>query len=338
MQTISHTNNNIHPIFTDIENIYTLTSEEHTKKSLILTQYATLLQPLIKVFSEYGKVDYSVNFKEKEYDKIPWKPKQDKILLCFSGGKDSVATALYYKQLDYDVCLYHLKGINQTYKDEYKSAVELAEMLKLPIVVEEVQLKGNHIYVEHPLKNMIIANMATQYIINNHLDYNIGFGNYDTSMLYDNPFEVCAGDCRDMWNIYENIINAITEKTFKILTPLQNIQESFEILSEHTELISHIKSCIGPYRYREYLHRYNQEKYDIELYPHRCGSCWKCCVEYMWLTDHNITTYNEAYYKHCLKRLKDTLKQEQDIIVNLEDVWDYYCFYDKGDSKYFGNK
>lgn len=293
----------------------------------------------IFLLQEYGKVKYDVNFSVRSYDKL----KVDKyptknIIVCFSGGKDSVATVLHYQKLGYNIVIYHLKGINQTYKDEWKSAQKLAEKLECRYVQDEVQLSGSHDWVEHPLKNMIIANRALQWGIRNEFSTKIAFGNYSTSSVVDDPFEVCGGDDKETWRAYEAIIKTVLPK-FKIYTPLRNIQSSFTALEKHSELLPDILSCIGPYRYREYLHKNNEKKYVLKLLPHRCGSCWKCAVEYIYYTDHNILEYNRNYYKHCIQILRKVLKTENDISIrNERTIWERYLFYPVEQSKYFKEK
>lgn len=335
MQIVQH-HSNIHPIFDKIESFYLITSEKpHTM--LVKPLFPESFKSLYKLFKDYGNAEYDIKFEDRWYNKLelPNYRRRD-IIVCFSGGKDSVATALYYKTLKYHVYLYHLKGINKTYRDEYKTAEQLAELLDLPLIEEECQLIGNHCWTEHPMKNMIIANCALQWGIKNNITTKIAFGNYYTSHIYNDPFEICAGDDIEMWQAYEKIIRQIIPR-FKIRTPLENIQSSFEAIEKQPWLLDKIQSCIGPYRYREHLHRVNEKKYNIKLLPHRCGSCWKCAVEYIWFADCGLLEYNEEYYAHCLKVLQKTIKQEtEERISDLSLVWQRYLFYDISKSKLYG--
>lgn len=337
MQQIVHADKNIHPVFDAIERLYAFVSDRDRPSTITnLAVFPSSFEKTYILLQEYGKVKYDVNFNVKSYDKL----KVDKyptknIIVCFSGGKDSVATVLHYQKLRYNIVIYHSKGINQTYKDEWKSAQKLAEKLGCRYVQDEVQLSGSHDWIEHPLKNMIIANRALQWGIRNGFSTKIAFGNYSTSSVDDDPFDVCGGDDKETWRAYEAIIKTVLPK-FKIYTPLRNIQSSFTALEKHPELLPEILSCIGPYRYREYLHTNNEKKYKLKLLPHRCGSCWKCAVEYIYYTDHNILEYSRDYYKHCIQILKRTLKKENAVkIRNDKLVWREWCFYSIEKSKYF---
>ena len=129
--------------------------------------------------------------------------------LSFSGGKDSTALVKKYINDGYNVYLYHMRRINPPLWDEYIQAQKIADYLHLPIYIDEITLSGHHDYIEHPMKNMIIANGALQYGIRAGIGTNIAFGNYTTSSLdYDN-FEFCGGDDKEMWDIYNSIISTV---------------------------------------------------------------------------------------------------------------------------------
>ena len=334
MQTITHETKNIHHIFDDIETAYMITSETSCNHSLFATVFDDSFKKLFDIFKEQSDVKYFCEYRNKRFTTLNYSVEDDKtIIICISGGKDSLATILHYKDLGYKIYLYHLKGINLTYKDEYKAVEQIAEILDLPLITEEVQLKGKQEWIEHPMKNMIIASMALQYGIRNNLTTNIAFGNFSTSSLATDPFEVCGGDCKEMWEVYEQMIQRVLPN-FKIQTPLSNFQDTIDALLEHSEYLEYTQSCIGPYRYREYLKSNNEKKYSIKLPQHRCGSCWKCCLEYCVFCDNGIYEYNAEYYEHCMRILQKTLYKETGIKYNKEETWQHYFFYDRSKSKW----
>lgn len=338
MQRVAHEQQNIHPLFDSIENFYAFASEKTTDTRWNLTVFPVSFKSVYKILNEYGDLRKNVKFVTRRYAKLSFKqyPRKN-IIVCFSGGKDSVATVLYYQKRGYSVIAYHLKGINQTYKDEWKTAQLLAQKLNCKYIQEEIHLSGKHEWVEHPIKNYIIASMALQWGIRNNFSIKIAFGNYSTSYLDDDPFDVCGGDDIEMWKAYEKIIRQIIPR-FHMFIPLENIQTSFTLIEKQPELFIHIQSCIGPFRYREYLHNNNEKKYKIKLLPHRCGSCWKCAVEYIYLSDHNILEYSVAFYKHCIQILRNTLKKESGIYLRSERaVWSRYFFYPIEQSRYFND-
>lgn len=285
------------------------------------------LRPLIQTIAEYTYIGKNIHFYRDVYAPLKYYPKSDNfMLICISGGKDSIATAKYYKDLGYTIMLYHMHGINKAYYDEYTVIPKIAELLDCKYFIQDVYLKGSHMYIEHPMKNMLIANGAIQFCLTNNLPINIAFGNYSESRLDDMEFNICAGDSRDMWDIYEKIIqNEIPD--FKIYTPLKNVKETYEILIEEPELFQNSMSCISPFRFRKYWAKRTENKYGTKLMPNRCGCCWKCCFEYMVLADSGMS-YNREYYMHCWEILKKTARKETGLNLTDQEIWDRYFWYD----------
>ena len=324
-QYIEHGYKNLSPLFDEIERLYTVTSDV-PKQSLIQPVFSDAVKPILDTFTEYYPHErYQTQQKRYEKLKLP-NFKKDNLVLCFSGGKDSVAAALHYMK-KYNVYLYHMRGINKVYADEWQIAQNLASELGLPIYIDKVSLKGNHRFTEHFMKNMLVANGALHYGINQGISTKIAFGNYYTSWLVDNAFDVAAGDCKDMWQAYEQTIRHIIPK-FRMYIPLCNIATSYRTIEKHVELLPKLVSCLGPYRYRDYWKSSVEEKYKIKLMPNRCGRCWKCCAEYIYFTDKNILEFNEAYYKYCLEKLLRTHYAETGIwCYDIYYLWSSYMFY-----------
>lgn len=335
-QKVMHQYNNIHSIFDKFDSLYYETSECRPHR-LFNVYYPWYFNNLIKLFKDYNTdFNYIIADTTKDTKKIKlpkYNPKN--IIVCFSGGKDSIATVLHYKKLGYNIYLYHLRNINKAYPKEYKNAEKIADELGLMLYTEEITLSGNHIYTEHPMKNIMIANAALHFGIRNNIGIKIAFGNYYTAQLKDNEFDVCAGDCRDMWTIYERIIQRIIP-LFKMYIPLKNIKTTLKALETHKNLLSLSCSCISPYRYREYWKKQNQDKYIIKLPENRCGTCWKCALEYIYYTDHNIWQYNEEFYRHCLDILLRNSIKEHNKIYSIYQLWNSYLFYPISKSKYKG--
>lgn len=333
MQIVSHNTPNIHPVMDDIETLYAITSERKTNNSIVPLQLDNSFFDLVGLFFRYGNIVYNVNYKKYKYSliNIPKNPRN--IIVCASGGKDSTATILKYKEFGYNVYIYHLKGINLTYKDEYESVQAIAEKLNLPLILDEIKLSGKQEWIEHPMKNMIIANRALTYGIREGITAKIAFGNFRSSSLYDEPFDVCGGDCIEMWKSYEKIVRNFIPK-FKIGVILENFEDTLEKIAEYPDLLPDIQSCIGPYRYRDHLRKVNSEKYQVEIPKRRCGSCWKCCLEYCVFCDKGIYQYNEAYYSHCIDTLRKTLSKEYGYKVTLNETWQHYFFYEITESRW----
>ncbi len=335
MQMIQHDSKLIHPLLNEIEYFYSIASVKADKgngNKLIPYAFDDSLKTIAELFKKHGYV-IQADYTKKHYHKISFESDKKTVLVAFSGGKDSLATALWYKENGYKVYLYHLRGINKCYPKEYERVIELADKMKLPLIIERVSLGGSHCYIEHPMKNMIIANMMLSYCISHKLTANIAFGNYSTSSLNTDPFAVCGADCKETWKAYIKVIRTILPK-FNVLTPLESIEDSMNCLLAYPEYIPLISSCIGTHRFTDYYRQQNERKYGIKLLPHRCGSCWKCAYEYIYLCDRNVESYNEQYYNHCLDVLRNTIKRERHQNVDRKTAFKEYLFYDIKDSHF----
>ena len=93
---------------------------------------------------------------------------------------------------------------------------------------------------------------------------------------------------------------------------------------------------MSPHRDREYWKKQNEQKYNITLPENRCGTCWKCALEYIYYVDHNVWQYNEAFYKHCLEMLLRNSIKEHTVIHSIYQLWNSYLFYPMRKSKLKG--
>ena len=323
MQTIIRDYINESTIFNQIEWLYTHISDEYTP-TLFPTYVDTSFDELCDTLGEYIDLK-GVELVDCDFPQIPV-PETDDVIVCISGGKDSVALTQMLISCGKKVHLYHMRGINKVYADEYKAVIDIAHYFNVPYYIDTVALSGTQRFIEHPMKNMIIANGAIHYGLREKIGINIAFGNFNESYLEGNQFDVCAGDCMDMWYAYEKIIRKVIP-SFTIQVPLANSGYSLKIIEAHPELLPLSVSCISPYRFREHWKKRTEKKYVIQLLPNRCGCCWKCCVEYIYFTDHDVFDLNKNYYLHCIEVLCNTLKKESKVTGTIEQVWNEYMHY-----------
>ena len=331
MQTIEHKYKHELKTLRQVEELYTLMSDYNYINNIRDIAVSDIFINIVEDFVCHTLIKRPWYFKDK-YDTIPTLKDDKFMLVCASGGKDSTAVAKYYMAKGYEVILYHMKGINQAYYDEHKAVEKIAEDLDVPYFIDDVRLIGKHMYVEHPMKNMLIANGAIQYCLEFNMPVNIAFGNYQTSKLEDMEFEIDGGDSRDMWDMYEEIIrNEIPD--FKIHTPLKSINDTYDILYYHDDLVEDSISCMSPYRFRKHWKERTEKKYGVDLLPNRCGCCAKCCLEYMVLVDMRYLRYNEDYYRYCFGRLWKIAEKETGVKAkNIDQIWNRYFWYDISES------
>ena len=327
MQVIKHEYQNLSPVFDELEQFYTLTSERVQKDKLFQPIFDETLKSIQDLFNTYANTDYDFRYTfkaQKQLDTAGFNSKN--IIVCFSGGKDSIAAVLRYLKRGYNVYLYHMRHINGPLSDEWQICQEIAEQLQLPLYIDTVTVSGHHDWIEHPMKNMIIANGALNYGIREKIGTKIAFGNYySSSVLYDN-FTFCGGDDIEMWRAYEKIIQRIIPK-FRMYICLKNLGTTLNTVCKNTELLNKSVSCLSRANMRQYWHEWTENKFGVKLQKHRCGRCYKCQVEYIYMADHNLQPYNEAYYNYCLNGLTRNLEKETGFKYNIETVWNSFFFY-----------
>ena len=339
MQKIVHSKEHkfLSPLFSELEQFYALSSEKTLQSQNVLfnPEFDNAFKPLQSLFNEYGGCEYDFKFTDKHYKKLELPDyNEQNVIVCFSGGKDSTALTMKLINLGYQVYLYHIKNINKSYPDEWKHACDVAEYLNVPIYFDTIELSGKLEFIEHPMKNMIIVNNALEFGIKNNIGTTIAVGNYYTGDINPSSFYICGDDYPETWSVYENIVQRIIPD-FVVYSELESLDETMEIMSEDIELLELCQSCLGAHRFKQHNHDLNEKKYGIKLLKNRCGSCWKCCVEYIYLADHEKLEYNEDYYVHCLDVLKRTNKKENgNKFTDIESLWYEYLFYDIENSKY----
>lgn len=337
MQRIIKTNDYIHPIMEEVDAFYSDTSTfEPRKKTLFDRVYDTSFTMLANTFLTYSSLPSSNvpnTFTDKGYQPLDL-PKYDEnnIIVCFSGGKDSLALVLKCLDKGYNVHLYAVKHINQSYVDEIEQAQKIADYLHLPIYVDDIRLGGKHDWMEHPMKNMIIANSALSYGIREGIGTRVFFGNYTTSSLENEDFVRCAGDCMDMWDSYNYIINRIIPG-FKIEADLKDMGETLEIVTPKRDLLDLSLSCLCRHSLREYRHNWVKEKFGIELPNNRCGSCYKCLVEYIYMADHDLIEFSRDYYRYCINALYHVYLDTVGATLDINNIWYSFMSYDIHESK-----
>lgn len=269
------------------------------------------------------KDSINFNFSNKQYDQVIFNQDEKSIIVCFSGGKDSVAVALKLKQMGYKIALYHLHGINKSYPDEVDRAKKMANILQLPLYIENITLSGLNEYLEHPMKNQLLCTFAFNFAIKNRLGYKIAFGDFLDDDIEEGLFDRNWSDTSTMWKLYSNCVKT-TFPQFEVVIVFKNFVETLTLVSKNKELLENVQGCILPKRFKNKIKSINETKYNISLLPNRCGSCWKCCVEYMILCDLDVVDYNQKFYEHCLLFLKTKMKDEKPFLEPTKDLKKIY--------------
>lgn len=224
------------------------------------------------------------------------------VVVCFSGGKDSVAAAIKLRDEGRNVFLFHVAGINTSYPDEIMHVVQLAQYLNMPLHVMHIKQQGKTSFKESPVKNQLIASLALDYAVENNIGVSICFGDFKTDTTQNSQFFESWSDTQEMWSAWLALVRSYFSD-IELIIPFDTYNETLDIISDSRELLEKVCGCIMPYRFRKMTRERNEKKYIIELLPNRCGSCWKCCTEYIFLVDKGIVPLNNKFYEHCLNFL-----------------------------------
>lgn len=265
----------------------------------------------------------------------------NKIVLAFSGGKDSVAHAAYLKDKGFDATLFYVKNANRSYPHEYDVATKISGMLNQKLIVEPLRYSGKVSKAESPVKNHVILSLIIHYMINNGIT-KCACGTYLEDTLSTISTQFGLSDAYEFYLAFEKAIKSTFPNFHWICWFKSDVHALAYLVNYHPELIPEYQSCLLPDRYRKRVREANERKYHIELLPNRCGSCWKCAQEYLILHMFHYHTLSKEFivnqifqqFRKDLKKVtegeqEDTGKPIQDIIENYITLKDVQRYLDK---------
>ena len=234
------------------------------------------------------------------------------VIVGFSGGLDSCYLALKLKNDGYNVTLFHVNNLN-TYAqpNEDNFAREYAKEGGFKYVeVEHKRLKSN-VYSENPIRNQFVMMLMLDYALENNIT-KIAMGADWTEPLSECVVGLDATDSIEInkyfWDGVKYYIDGIElifcEDNIKKVDRVQYIKD------KNFNLFELVYSCVVPYRYSKSLKENNETKYGIKLLNGRCGSCVKCCREFLYLTHLGYYDKNDKnvqnFIEHCWLILSDS--------------------------------
>lgn len=224
------------------------------------------------------------------------------VLVGFSGGKDSTAAALKILNAGAHPILFYVKGINRSYPGEIDAAHNIADMLSVELIVQPVSVSGSSDYIENPIKNQLILAMMVDHGMRIGVkDFAQGNLLCDTVQEYD--ISCGYSDCYEMYDVLQPFFSSVLPG-YRYHHLLEDDTDSLDtIVHNKRDTLPLIQSCMTPLRYREKLHNDNNRKYGVQLMTNRCGSCYKCAIEWLHLMLWGDETPNRAFAHHCIDML-----------------------------------
>lgn len=278
-----------------------------------LTKDVNIADGLSEYFSALGDVlnekfilheKYNIKKYDKDYD-------EEKVVVGFSGGKDSLACVLKLLDDGYKPILFYVDGINRSYTSELEHAKSIASELDLELYVYKIKVSGKCDFIENPTKNQFILALMVDYGVKLNIN-KYALGTVFTDKIGTISTEYMLSDCYDLLMLTEQFYKKYIPY-FELLIPLEDETESFCVIEKFkkTHLLEECFSCMTPLRYKKNIIETNKKKYGITLLPNRCGSCYKCCQEALILSELGVLNYDVGFLSHC-----------NDIVEKMQDKFD----------------
>ena len=230
----------------------------------------------------------------------------NKVLICFSGGLDSVYQALKLREQGYEVVLLHVANMNKyTNGQELKATKNFAQDFNFDLEIVEMKASGKSKYwYENPFKNTLLYSIAFEYM------QVLGIKNLSCGDDLRLPLVECekAYNIADTKELTLAFINELIRNYNIDFIPVDDRVEKAGRLKylrqvcspvTNTLAVDYYYSCVAGGRFNASLHSRNEAKFGIKLEKYNCGSCRKCCIHS--IMDHYVNglQYSDSYLNHC---------------------------------------
>lgn len=221
-----------------------------------------------------------------------------------SGGKDSVCVAAMLMAEGYTVHGLHIKGLNRSFPKELPMAERLAGQLGISFDVLEVRLKGR---AGDDLDNRF----KNQFILTQQLDFaeaigagTLGQGNHAGDGFHNVAFGSWFTDARENYTAFQGAFKDGFQYRTGLLANVSFVYAT--LMRLRPDVVPILGSCIHPHRFAGARARATTAKWGIPVMEGRCGTCYKCCWEYMILGEiaPDLVQLHEGYVGYCLDRVR----------------------------------
>lgn len=221
------------------------------------------------------------------------------ILVGFSGGLDSAYCAFKLRDKGYNVILFHITNLNKAYPKEDIHAKNFAINNHFEYIEVVAEHLAKEYFIDNPLKDQLILASMIEYGIKNNIKlYTIGAGN--ATHIEDATIGMTVTDSIETNQYYwKGVQKYIPNIELKLMpNDITKYDKLKYILERYPQCLNDLYSCISPHRFNKQLHDYNNNKYNIQLLDDRCGSCYKCCMEAILLSELGYYD-NKDFVQHC---------------------------------------
>lgn len=226
-------------------------------------------------------------------------------IVGMTGGKDSLAAALCLRDEGYTVTFLHIRGINPAYTAEAESSLEQAKIVSGRYVELKVKIPKKE-YLENPARNHVILLLQASVAVTQHAG-TVVQGLHTQRLAANQPFDTGWSDCKEMADFGKEMIEGLAPWLENRLHDLpESDTESIDcVVHRAPDLLPLVRSCMQPLRYLSSVRSANIKKAGYDLLPGRCGSCYKCCREWLVLREHGYYKESQTYRDHVERLLVD---------------------------------
>lgn len=252
------------------------------------------------------------------------------VIVGFSGGLDSAYVAARLAEAGEDVTLFHLTGLNRQYPDEDAAARAFSEHAGIELVECRVRHAWKEMYPDNPVKNQLVLSLMADHGVRRGVRrYSLGsdwctpLSECEVGWTLTDSVEVNAGFLASMREAVDGYALEFIPEDVKKVQRVKHLAER--------GLLAHVSSCITPHRFKRKLAEVNRGKYGVALLDGRCGSCFKCCMEWLLLNHLGMVDPNPAFEGHCWEVLasgknshrKDLFSASVPIETRMENLLEY---------------
>ena len=230
----------------------------------------------------------------------------NQVVVGYSGGKDSVAALVMLADQGLEPIAFHVRGLNRSHPNEYAFAEQAAKELGVAFVSPTVRLRGKSNIPDNPVKDQLILAMMVDWGMEQGV-HQFTLGTPTSHTLAHAAFDFNWTDTVEMVGAFGRFAKA-RWPSYTWRQTFNDSTQGYRVLCERGKLPLCV-SCVLSHRFQEQRRKGNQEKYGVELYAGRCGSCYKCCLEYAHEVGLGYRKANPAFLAHCLHTLAANLKR-----------------------------
>lgn len=228
---------------------------------------------------------------------VPAMQENNKVMVALSGGLDSVYLMCKLKEQGYDVYAVHVDGLNkQSIGFEQKSAKETARQAGAHYMLIKFSAP-KQAFPDNPFKNQMILSMLLDIGIKKGI-YRYALGSDWTTPLAESTVGFTLTDSIEVnRSFWDGVKNRFKQAELIFIPDNEKKIDRLKYLADKS-ILNNVSSCISPFRFRDSLHKGNESKYKIKLMQGRCGSCYKCAMEYILLVETGRLKKDTAFYNH----------------------------------------